>query len=283
MVPTGYNNYDGTPGTAANHVFKIIQPIDAVEASATVQLHLDTDPLPAPTTVSLPYSACSKCHSRPGDEQATWVQDTLTDRQNAMKAWDAQTTTLLQAAAVKLGFKDAAATSTAPATTAIMNANTALNAIATNSSGTVDTSKWNSSRLAFQKAFTNQQYIESEGSWGIHNWDYARTVILQAKNEAQSVKGVGVITIKVSKSSVKVNSKVKFTGKCGTLATGKVTIQRKNGSGSWKNWKTVSLKAGSYSVSYKMTSKGTSHFRSKVKASSTQVGGTSDSVKVVVK
>jgi len=28
----------------------------------------------------------------------------------------------------------------------------------------------------------------SEGSWGIHNWDYARTVILKALEQARSVK-----------------------------------------------------------------------------------------------
>jgi hypothetical protein len=28
----------------------------------------------------------------------------------------------------------------------------------------------------------------SEGSWGIHNWEYARTVILKALEQAKSVK-----------------------------------------------------------------------------------------------
>ena len=264
MPPTGYNNFDGSVGTAANHVFKIIQPMDAVGATATVSL------AGVPTSVNMPYSACSKCHSRPGDEQALWIQSTLTDRQDAMKTWDAQTTSLLGAAAVKLGFTGA------DDATKIANANSALNAIGQ--------SKWTASQLNFQKAFTNQQYIESEGSWGIHNWEYARTIILKAQDEAKAVSTVKVVTLKASATSVKKNATVKFTGQINTSATGSVTIQKKTGSGSWKNWKTVSLNAtGAYSASLKMTSKGTFYFRTKFAASATQVGGTSAQVKVVVK
>jgi len=263
MPPTGYNTYDGSVGTAANHVFRIIQPMEAVGASATISL------AGVPTTLPMPYSACSKCHSRPGDEQALWIQNTLTDRQDAMKAWDAQTTSLLGAAASRLGFAGA------DNATKVANANSALNDIGQ--------SKWTANDLNFQKAFTNQQYIESEGSWGIHNWDYARTVILKAQSEATAVASQAVVTISASKTSVKKNTTVKYSGKVRTSATGKVTIQKKKGSGSWKKWKTVNLSKGSYSASLKMTSKGTFYFRSKFAASATQVGGTSSSVKVVVK
>jgi hypothetical protein len=270
MPPTGYNTFDGSTGSAANHVFQIIQPMQAVDASATLSL------AGAPAAPkSMPYSACSKCHARPGDEQAVWIQGTLTDRQDAMKTWDAQTTSLLKAAAGRLGFKATPATATDPAVSATSNANTALNAIGQ--------SKWTTSQLNFQKAFTNQQYIESEGSWGIHNWDYARTVILKAQDEAKAVTSQAVVTLKASKTSVKKKTTVKFTGNVRTSATGKVTIQKKTGHGSWKKWKTVTLKTGSYSVSLKMTSKGTFSFRSKFAASATQKGGTSSSVKVVVK
>ena len=78
------------------------------------------------------------------------------------------------------------------------NANAALNAIGS--------ANWTRASSRFQKAFTNQQYIESEGSWGIHNWDYARTVILKALDQAQSVTPVSVVTIKASATSVKVNA-----------------------------------------------------------------------------
>ena len=37
-------------------------------------------------------------------------------------------------------------------------------------------------------AYTNRSFIESEGSWGIHNWDYAKTVILKAIEQAKSVR-----------------------------------------------------------------------------------------------
>ena len=160
--------------------------------------------------------------------------------------------------------------------TATANANAALNAIGQKN--------WTTSQLNFQKAFTNQQYIESEGSWGIHNWDYARTVILKAMDEAKAVTSQTVVTIKASATSVKVNTTVKFSGRVYTAATGKVTIQKKKGSGSWANWKTVNLSAGAYSgASLKMTSKGTYYFRTKFAATTTQIGGTSVQVKVVVK
>ncbi len=85
-----------------------------------------------------------------------------------MHAWNDKMTTALTAAAKRLGYKSTAA------------ANTAINKI--------KPSKWSKGQRAFQKSFTNQSYIVSEGSWGIHNWDYARTVILKALEQARSVR-----------------------------------------------------------------------------------------------
>ncbi len=73
------------------------------------------------------------------------------------------------------------------------------------------------------------------------------------------------VSFSLSKSSVKVNSKVRFYGAVssdGTPATGSVKIQRKKSGGSWATWKTASLNAaGKYSITVKMTSKGTWYFR----------------------
>jgi len=261
MVPTGYE-YDGATATAGNHVFAIITPDQAVSQTTTT----------ATGVKPMPYSSCTTCHSRPGDEQATWLQSTLDNRQAAMKAWDAQVTTALSAAAVRLGFTGATDADK------IANANEALNAIK-EAGGT-----WKSSQLNFQKAFTNQYYIESEGSWGIHNWDYARTVILRAKDEALAVTSTSVITLKASATSVKRNKSVKFSGSVRTSTKGKVTLKVKKSGSSWKTAKTVSLKgAGSYSVSIKMTRKGTFYYKAVFPASATQLGGSSGQVKVKVK
>jgi hypothetical protein len=157
MVPTGYE-YNGAAGSAGNHTFKIITPESAASQETTT----------ATGVQAMPYSACTTCHSRPNDPAATWLQETLDNRQEAMKSWDAQVTKALTAAAKRLGFKSTAA------------ANTAINKI--------KMSKWSKGQMAFQKSFTNQSYVVSEGSWGIHAWDYARTVILKALEQAKSVR-----------------------------------------------------------------------------------------------
>ena len=162
MPPTGLDRETGAPtaDAAGNHTFAIIEPDVAVEALTTNAV--------AGAKRNMYYSACTTCHSRPNDSQATWLQETLDNRQEAMGSWNEQVTVALTKAAKRLGFKSTEA------------ANTAINKKAMK--------KWTKGQMAFQKAFTNQQYIESEGSWGIHNWDYARTVILKALEQAKSVK-----------------------------------------------------------------------------------------------
>jgi hypothetical protein len=157
MPPTTLSRGDKQLG--ANHTFKIIEPDVAAGVTPATSGAL---------TTTMPFSACTTCHSRPNDDAATWIQDTLTDRQAAMHAWNDQVTTALTAAAKRLGYKSTAA------------ANTAINKKPMN--------KWSRGQKAFQKSFTNQSYVVAEGSWGIHNWDYARTVILTALSEARSVK-----------------------------------------------------------------------------------------------
>ncbi len=169
MPPTTLSRGDKQLG--ANHTFSIITP--AMATAVTPVPLRTTTPTPGASPVvemtTMPFSACTTCHSRPGDDAAMWLQDTLTDRQTAMHDWNDDVTAALTKAAKKLGFKDTA------------TANTAINKI--------KMTKWTRNQMRFQKAFTNQSYVVSEGSWGIHNWEYARTVILTALAEARSVNG----------------------------------------------------------------------------------------------
>ena len=162
MPPTGLDRTSGTltDNATANHTFLIIEPQVAADARTTSKMGGANQPMP--------FSACTTCHSRSGDDAATWLQGTLDDRQAAMHKWNDKVTTALTKAAKRLGFKSTAA------------ANTALNK--------VKPRKWSKGQRTFQKSFTNQSYIVSEGSWGIHNWDYARTVILKALEQAGSVR-----------------------------------------------------------------------------------------------
>ena len=119
---------------------------------------------------NMPYSACTTCHSRPkATRRPRSCRTRSTIARKPCTPGTTRSTAALTAAAKRLGFKSTAA------------ANTAINKIK-------PTKKWSKGQRAFQKSFTNQYYIQSEGSWGIHNWDYARTVILKALEQARSVR-----------------------------------------------------------------------------------------------
>ncbi len=168
MPPTTYSR--GSVQLGANHTFKIIEPETAVDVKPIPVATTTPTPGASPvvTMATMPFSACSTCHSRPGDQAATWLQHTIDDRQVAMHSWNDQVTAALTKAAKRLGFKSTAA------------ANTAINK--------KPMKKWSKGQMSFQKAFTNQSYVVAEGSWGVHNWDYARTVILTALSQANSVR-----------------------------------------------------------------------------------------------
>jgi hypothetical protein len=285
-----------------NHTFKIIMPDEATEATpvpvATTTTSATELPFPAgaatPTakvtqTVStvygrMPYSACSTCHDNnpkpesviavtattvatatptPGSEIVTttikrntmaatgdkglWLQDTIDQRQEWTTAKIAEIHAQLKTAAEYLGYADEAA------------AQEALVAIAEADRTFEQTN--------FLKAFTNVGYVESEGSLGIHNWDYSRMIVNTALAEAKAASATPtprqwVVTLKASKKSIKVNQKVKIRGLVldgwGLAGKGTLTIQRKLGKGAWKKWSTVKLQAGGkYGKTLKMTRKGT--------------------------
>jgi hypothetical protein len=168
MPPTNVSR--GNVLLGANHTMDIIQPATAADV---VPMPISTTtPTPGASPVvnyiSMPYSACTTCHSRTGDQDATWLQATIDQRQAAMHAWSDQVTVVLTKWATKWHLKTPEA------------ANIAINKI--------PMKKWTAGQLNFQKAYTNQEIIASEGSWGIHNWNYSRDVVLTALAQAKSIK-----------------------------------------------------------------------------------------------
>ena len=165
MVPTGWGR-EGA-GTAGNHVMAIISPQEA--ATQTVS---ETDPR------NMPYSSCSTCHGKTSDPLATYLQPVFEDRQAFVEGRLTMLQSSLDAAAVKLGFADAAA------------AQSALTA-----SGHAP---WNVDQEAFLKAWTNRQFVLNDNSNGIHNWGYTVAVLGRAMDQADSVRDVAGLTINIS-------------------------------------------------------------------------------------
>ena len=58
----------------------------------------------------MPYSACSTCHNKPGDDNAVWLQDTIDQRQAAMQAKYAAVEMALVNAGHRLGNQQPAST-----------------------------------------------------------------------------------------------------------------------------------------------------------------------------
>ena len=271
MAPTSSGH--GGVQLGGNHTFKVIYP--KVAAAAT-----------AGTTTGMPFSACSTCHSEgttpsnaTPDPLATNVQPIADAHQAKIKGLYAKTTTDLQAAGERMGYAQPPATKTAvdPAVSYISWLNNTLNAKGTPSTWSPDELKW-------QQAYTDWTYISAEGSWGIHNWQYDSLVITAAETFANQVdKTPQTLTLKLSKTSVKKNTKVTFSGTVSPVTGGTVQIQKKNSSGVFVNWKSATLSGGKYSVKVKMTSKGTFYFKAFLAPNPSYAGGTSGQVKLVVK
>jgi hypothetical protein len=328
MPPTYWQR--GSVQDGANHTFDIIEPKDAVEASpvpVTTAVATATASPSGTVTVttrvtwdSMPYSACSTCHNgntnpspkaiatttatpnptasplrvnvtidqmadgaqiyssntnvwSPGGDKALWLQETIDQRQAWTKAKIEAIWAVLDAVAVDNGYADAQA---------------ARDALADTPSNT-----WTTTVRAFLSSFTNVEFVESEGSFGLHNWDYSREIVNTAMMQAKIAES-GVLvklpykpTLSLSKSSVKAGAKVKFSGKVttarGVAAAGKVKIMKRVG-GVWKVWKNAKLNSsGKYSLTVKMTKKGTFYFRAGMPADSLNLTGYSSKKKLVVK
>ena len=315
MPPTTISR--GVVQLGGNHTYNLITPRDAVDAtpvpyvtSAAVAIATAT-PVPGGTPVvtssavatwdSMPYSACSTCHANnngvkatpipvgtrtitpsptsspirvtviadqlangtsvgnmTGGDKAIWLQDTIDQRQEWTHAKVTEIWAELDTAAKHLGYADTDA------------AHTALVA--------VPAAKWTTAERAFLSGFTNVGFVDSEGSFGLHNWDYSRqivnTAMMQAKIAATGVivKLPWAVKLSLSKSSVKANAKVKFSGTVTTArgvdGAGTAKILKRVG-GVWKVWKNAKLNAsGKYSITVKMTKKGTFYFRTLMPANS---------------
>jgi hypothetical protein len=255
MVPTGYE-YDGATATAGNHVFAIVTP---EEAASQVD----------GSDRNMPYSSCSTCHGSQRDPLATYLEETIDDRQAWTVSRIAHIRTLLTAAAAKLGFADAA--SAHAAVMAVPEADRTTN------------------QTNFLKSFTNVDFVETEGSFGIHNWPYTVAIVDKAIDQVSAVASdPWKVTAKRSKAKVKKNRKVKYSGTVKTSSlvagAGKVTLQRKKGSGNWKNWTTAKLNAsGAYAKTLKMTANGTWYVRAKMAGNASNLTAYSAQVKVIVK
>ncbi len=265
-----------TSPTGGNHTFKIIEPEVAAEA------------LPNPLvtnspTPKMPYSSCSGangCHTRSKgpdgtyDRYALYLQDTIEQRQEWTHAKIEQIWTRLDTAAVNMGYAD------------IDEAVSTLNAKAMNT--------WTTAERALLSGFTNVEFVEAEGSFGLHNWDYSRAIVNTAMSQAKIAEtGVVVrmpwkVTFKMSKTNIRAGTKVKYSGTVktskGVAATGKVKLMKRVG-GVWKVWKSASVKAnGSYSLTVKMTKKGTFYMRALKPADDLNLSAYSrPNIKLVVK
>lgn len=268
MPPTMFSR--GSVQLGANHTFQIIEPEVAAEASPIPVR--TTTPSPGATQVTysaMPYSACSTCHGKTSDPLATYLQDTIEDRQDWTHRQVEAIWADLDTAAQKLGFADAEA-----AHAQIM---------------TVPEDKWTANQLSFLKGFTNVEFVQSEGSWGIHNWQYTVAIVAKARQQARAVTSdPWVVTLKRSRATVLLGRKVRFSGTVTTSSlvpgTGSVVLQRKKAGGTWKTWATVPLgSGGAYTKALKMTSRGTFYFRAFMPADASDLAAYSRTVKVVVR
>ncbi len=268
-----------------NHTMQIITP--QVAAAAT-----------AGSTTGMPFSSCSTCHGRSTDPLATYLQDTIDQRQAAVHDVYNNVAAALHAAGLRMGYKQPAASVEASASASWTYSQNKLN-VAKNSTAASDVSyvdwlnstlnakgsaKWRPAELLWQNGYTDWTYVGAEGSWGIHNYQYDSLVIEAALNYANQVNTTPqTVSFKVSKKGVKVGSKVKFSGTIRPISRGKITIQKKHGK-NWLTWKTAKITAsGKYSLTVKMTKKGTYYFRAFLPATPPNAGGVSARIKVVVR
>ena len=115
----------------------------------------------------------------------------------------------------------------------------------------------------FLKAYTNVGFVESEGSFGLHNWDYSRAIVNTALNQAKAAEAnppeprKWVVSLRVSKSTINKGQKVFFRGAVldgwGFTGKGKITLQRRMSGQSWRNWKTQTLASnGTYDIQQRL-------------------------------
>ena len=153
-----------TSPTGGNHTFKIIEPEVASEARVAAGVVPTSSPTPR-----MPYSSCSGakgCHTRPNEPYGLYLQDTIDQRQEWTKAKVAETWAALDKAAVDHRLRRHRRCSRPL-------------------SWPMPAAKWTTAERAFLSAFTNNEFVESEGSFGLHNWDYSREIVNAAMHAGE--------------------------------------------------------------------------------------------------
>jgi hypothetical protein len=239
MVPTGVE-FDGTPGTGANHLFKVVTP--AYAASHTLTVSGRTGPMT--------NSACGQCHGTKTDPLALYMQPVLDSRQALFDQRSANLSASLDKAAIGLGYKDA-------------------ESAGLDIGEPSDPNSTNPNVLAFLKAETNWELVTQDGSRGIHNWAYTQKIFDEANEQVSKADPIPfTVTLKSSKSAVSAGAKVTLRGTVSTPSQSngmKVTIQKKKGA-DWATVATVKATGGkansAFSLSWKVP-KGKSTLRAK--------------------
>jgi predicted CXXCH cytochrome family protein len=242
MVPTGIE-FDGVPGTGANHLFKVITPEYAATHTMTV----------SGRTGPMPNSACGQCHATKTDDLALYLQPVLDARQSLFDQQVAALATKLDTAATGIGYADAESASA-------------------DIGEPSDPTSTNPSVMAFLKAETIYEFVTQDSSRGIHNWAYTEKAIDAANAWVAQVAPIPfTVTLKASKTSVKTGTKITLSGTVSSSfqsAGKKVTIQKKSGS-SWKTVTSVVVTAavapstdGTYTYKWKVP-KGATTLRAK--------------------
>ncbi len=223
MPPTSYSR--GSAQLGGNHTFQIVMPGVSVSVS----------PVPVSTTAgvvktaTMPFSACSTCHAKPGDANATYLQPTIDARQ-------AQMHDLYDQVGLALQRRRQAAWATCRRLRARAWRRQLVGSRRRRFVRQLAERRPQHQaaplpgpphELLWQKAFTNWTYIPAEGSWGIHNNAYDLVVIDTALNQAmRSPPDPQTVTLKLSPSTISLNTTVTYSGTVTPASAGNVQIQK---------------------------------------------------------
>jgi hypothetical protein len=142
MPPTGYA-HNGFAEGAGNHLWKIVMPEVAASLETTVTRS------GVQVSVTMPESACSRCHGRTPDPLATYLQPVIDGRQNDVG-------TRLQQLDNRLD-----------GLTGLTGSNLAL----------------------WQDARANVDFVMADGSQGVHNYNYAVQLLDVAEDKLDAITG----------------------------------------------------------------------------------------------
>jgi hypothetical protein len=225
MAPTSYSR--GSVQLGGNHTMTIIDPKVAASASPIPIATATVSGAPVVTTGVMPFSACSTCHGRSSDPLATYLSDTITQRHATMHSKIDAVHLEMVAGATRIGYVQGGSESNSDFITRV---NGDLNDV-------VGMANWTTSELNWQKAFTNAMFLESEGSYGVHNYQYAVAIADKALSEAQAVRAtLKSVSVSALPSSIVSGAGVTVSGTLGggnyaTLVGGQVQLWAKAHSG----------------------------------------------------